>query len=49
MLLNGVDMPVLGGWLSASLTESEIHFTVKAIETSIEMLLNEGILVASDG
>jgi hypothetical protein len=44
MLLNGVDMPGLGGWLMATHTSEEIERTVKAVESSIEMLKAEGLL-----
>ncbi len=44
MLLNGVDMPGLGGWLMATHTSEEIERTVKAVESSIEMLNAEGLL-----
>ncbi|MCE9532178.1 MAG: aminotransferase class III-fold pyridoxal phosphate-dependent enzyme [Planctomycetes bacterium] len=38
MLLNGVDIPGTGGWLSAAHTEADIDRTVDAVAKTIEML-----------
>ena len=42
MLLNGVDIPGLGGWLTAAHTMEDIDRTVQAVAASIEWLLGEG-------
>ena len=44
MLLNGVDMPGLGGWLTAAHTAEDIDRTVQAVAASIEMLKAEGMV-----
>src|SRR5262245_18492532 len=44
MLLNGVDIPGLGGWLTATHTEADIDRTVQAVSASVEMLGAEGML-----
>lgn len=44
MLLNGVDIPGLGGWLMAAHAPEDIDRTVKAVELSIEMLQAEGMV-----
>lgn len=41
MLLNGVDMPGLGGWLMACHGEKEIASTVEAVAKAIEMLIDD--------
>ncbi len=43
MLLNGVDMPGLGGWLTAAHTDEDLDRTVKAVEASIESLRAEHV------
>ena len=43
VLLNGIDMPGLGGWLTAAHTSKAIEQTVTAIAAAIEMLNAEGI------
>jgi len=43
LLLNGVDWPGLGGWLTAAHTEADIERTVAAIVTTIELLRGEGL------
>jgi glutamate-1-semialdehyde 2,1-aminomutase len=42
VLLNGVDMPGLGGWLAATLTGDDMTRTVDAITNAIAMLQAEG-------
>jgi glutamate-1-semialdehyde 2,1-aminomutase len=44
MLLNGIDMPGLGGWISATHGEAELKATVAAVEKSIEMLQADGLI-----
>jgi glutamate-1-semialdehyde 2,1-aminomutase len=44
MLLNGVDIPGLGGWLMAAHTAEDIDRTVKAVESTVEMLKSEGMV-----
>jgi glutamate-1-semialdehyde 2,1-aminomutase len=44
MLLNGVDIPGLGGWLMAAHSNEDIDKTVQAIASSIEMLQAEGVI-----
>jgi glutamate-1-semialdehyde 2,1-aminomutase len=44
MLLNGVDIPGLGGWLTAAHTEADLDRTVQAVSASVEMLGAEGML-----
>ena len=44
MLLNGIDIPGLGGWLMATHTPEDIDRTVKAVESAIEMLKEEGMV-----
>lgn len=41
MLLNGVDIPGLGGWLTAAHTREDIDRTVRAVAASIELLQAE--------
>jgi glutamate-1-semialdehyde 2,1-aminomutase len=43
MLLNGVDMPGLGGWLTAAHTPEDIDRTVQAVAASIELLKADGL------
>lgn len=44
MLLQGVDLPGLGGWLSCMHTEADIEHTVAAVQTALCWLGEEGIL-----
>ena len=44
MLLNGVDIPGLGGWLTAAHTEADVEPTVVAVAKSLEELKVEGVL-----
>jgi glutamate-1-semialdehyde 2,1-aminomutase len=44
MLLNGVDIPGLGGWLMAAHSAEDIERTVQAVARSIEMLQADGII-----
>ncbi|HJZ93041.1 MAG TPA: aminotransferase class III-fold pyridoxal phosphate-dependent enzyme, partial [Gemmataceae bacterium] len=44
MLLNGVDIPGLGGWLTAAHTEADIERTVQAVSASVEALGGEGMV-----
>ena len=44
MLLNGVDIPGLGGWLTAAHTPEDIDRTVQAVASSIDMLKADGLL-----
>lgn len=44
MLLNGVDLPGLGGWLTACHTDTEIEITVQAVKNAIHLLAAEQIL-----
>jgi hypothetical protein len=44
MLLNGVDIPGLGGWLTAAHTPEDVDRTVQAVGKSIEMLKADGIV-----
>jgi glutamate-1-semialdehyde 2,1-aminomutase len=44
MLLNGVDIPGLGGWLMATHTAEDIERTVQAVGAAIEALQREGML-----
>jgi glutamate-1-semialdehyde 2,1-aminomutase len=43
MLLNGVDIPGLGGWLTAVHSDEDIEKTVAAVGTAVEMLKAEGM------
>jgi glutamate-1-semialdehyde 2,1-aminomutase len=43
LLLNGVDWPGLGGWLTAAHSEADIEHTVAAVAATIESLRAEGI------
>jgi glutamate-1-semialdehyde 2,1-aminomutase len=43
MLLNGVDIPGLGGWLTAAHTEADVDATVTAVAAAVEMLTTEGV------
>ena len=43
MLLNGVDIPGLGGWLTAVHSPADIEKTVTAVQATLEMLRDEGI------
>jgi glutamate-1-semialdehyde 2,1-aminomutase len=38
MLLNGIDLPTFGGWLSAAHTENDIDTTIQAVGKSLEMI-----------
>ncbi|HKB06437.1 MAG TPA: aminotransferase class III-fold pyridoxal phosphate-dependent enzyme [Gemmataceae bacterium] len=42
MLLNGVDIPGLGGWLMAAHTDEDLDRTVRAVGSAIELLKAEG-------
>ncbi|MBO0699388.1 MAG: aminotransferase class III-fold pyridoxal phosphate-dependent enzyme [Zavarzinella sp.] len=44
MLLNGVDIPGLGGWLMATHTDEDLDRTVRAVGSAIEMLEAEGLI-----
>ncbi len=44
MLLNGVDLPGLGGWLMAAHTETDVDRTVEAVSATLEMLKGEGLI-----
>jgi glutamate-1-semialdehyde 2,1-aminomutase len=44
MLLNGVDVPGLGGWLTAAHTEVDLDRTVQAVAASVEVLGAEGMV-----
>jgi glutamate-1-semialdehyde 2,1-aminomutase len=43
MILNGVDVPPVHGWISAVHTEEDIALTVQAFEKAIQMLQEEGL------
>ncbi len=43
MLLNGVDLPTLGGLVSAAHTEADVEAAVQAVANTIELLKEEGI------
>ena len=49
MLLHGVDMPGLGGWLSAAHTAEDIEKTVAAAAASAEALKAEGVAAEPAG
>jgi glutamate-1-semialdehyde 2,1-aminomutase len=42
MLLNGVDIPGLGGWLTAAHSEADVERTMTAVSTTLEALKMEG-------
>lgn len=44
MLLSGVDIPGLGGWLMATHTDEDLDRTVRAVGSAIEMLKAEGLV-----
>jgi glutamate-1-semialdehyde 2,1-aminomutase len=44
MLLNGVDMPGLGGWLMAVHSTEDVERTVQAVAKSLDMLKADGII-----
>jgi glutamate-1-semialdehyde 2,1-aminomutase len=44
MLLNGVDIPGLGGWTMAAHSGEDVERTVSAIGSTIEMLVAEGLV-----
>jgi glutamate-1-semialdehyde 2,1-aminomutase len=44
MLLNGVDIPGLGGWLMAAHTDEDLDQTARAVESAIELLKAEGMV-----
>jgi hypothetical protein len=44
MLLNGVDIPGLGGWLMATHTDEDLDRTVRAVGSAIELLKADGLL-----
>ncbi len=41
LLLEGVDLPGLGGWLSAAHTERDIDFTIQACDNAIRTIQND--------
>lgn len=43
MLLNGVDLPGLGGWLTAAHSDADIDQTVAAVGGALELLREEGL------
>ena len=43
MILNGVDIPPVHGWISAVHTEEDIALTVQAFEKAIQLLQEEGL------
>jgi glutamate-1-semialdehyde 2,1-aminomutase len=43
MLLDGIDIPGLGGWLTAVHTPEDIDRTVQTVAASIEMLQADGL------
>src|SRR5262249_46495548 len=43
MLLNGVDLPGMWGMTTAAHTADDIHHTVKAVGSAVEMLREEGM------
>lgn len=45
MLLNGVDLPVPHGWLSAVHTEQDLEQTITAFEKALRMMQEEGCFV----
>jgi glutamate-1-semialdehyde 2,1-aminomutase len=44
MLLNGVDIPGLGGWLTAAHTEADVDTTVAAVAATLGALKDEGTI-----
>jgi len=44
MLLNGVDLPGLGGWITAAHTEEDVSRTVDAAAATLEAMRGEGII-----
>lgn len=44
MLLNGIDMPGMGGWLTAAHSKDDIDRTVDAVALGIELLKAEGLV-----
>ncbi len=44
MLLNGVDLPGLGGWLTAAHSETDLDQTVEAVGATLEILKAEGMI-----
>src|SRR5581483_6341132 len=44
MLLHGVDVPGLGGWLTAKHTEADVEQTVAAVAGTVELLREEGLM-----
>ena len=45
MLLNGVDLPRLGGMTMAAHTEDDVDRTVEAVAATLEMLRDEGYIM----
>ena len=43
MLLHGVDIPGLAGWISATHTDADAEKTVEAVLATVGMLKEEGI------
>jgi len=44
MLLNGVDIPGLGGWTMATHSSEDVDRTVQAVASSLDMLTGEGLV-----
>jgi glutamate-1-semialdehyde 2,1-aminomutase len=44
MLLHGVDVPGLGGWLTATHTDADVEETVAAVAGTVELLREEGLV-----
>jgi glutamate-1-semialdehyde 2,1-aminomutase len=44
MLLHGVDIPGLGGWLTAAHSEADVQKTVDAVTATLEELRGEGVI-----
>ena len=44
MLLNGVDLPRLGGMTMAAHTEDDVERTVEAVAATVDMLREEGLI-----
>src|SRR5207248_2271785 len=42
MLLHGIDMPGLTGWISATHTDADVAQTVTAVARTVELLKEEG-------
>jgi hypothetical protein len=44
MLLNGVDMPGMSGWLTAAHSEDDVERTVEAVGATLDSLKADGII-----